>query len=380
LLALSTAPLARPYRLGGWLWLLGLLVLVADFIKWPAERFLAALLLMLLAQGLLVGMLVRLRRGPAPAPAPTPLPARGDVLHTTPRPAAQAAGYRLRSRPAPAPGGPAPAPLPPRATWSPWLLGLAAGTLALGLAAIAGALALPRAQRYDIGAPADYVAVSAMFEREQRDGLSYRWTRAGDRLTLHGAYGGPALLQLRLYAEPSAAGRDNRLSLRSAQQVLATFAPQPGWRVYQLLLPTGTLHTSGVGARPVALVSATYAPGPGDARPRGVALDWLSLAPLAGAAPQLGRGLLQALLLTAGLVLAWVAGWYVLTVASGPLSAGQARGLVAAGMLAMGGLAWWALVDPAGLAWALPLTPTLLLGGATLVGGLVWYCFAGKQI
>ncbi|NWF81428.1 MAG: hypothetical protein HXY37_15500 [Chloroflexi bacterium] len=55
--------------------------------------------------------------------------------------------------------------------------------------------------------------------------------------------------------------------------MLATFAPQPGWRVYQLLLPTGTLHTSGVGARPVALVSATYAPGPGDARPRGVALD-----------------------------------------------------------------------------------------------------------
>lgn len=127
-------------------------------------------------------------------------------------------------------------------------------------------------------------------------------------------------------------------------------------------------------------MSATYAPGPGDARLRGVALDWLSLAPLAGAAPQFGRGLLQALLLTTGLALAWVAGWYVLTVAAGPLSAGQARGLLAAGMFAMGGLAWWALVDPAGLAWALPLTPALLLGGAMLVGGLVWYRCTGEQI
>lgn len=47
-------------------------------------------------------------------------------------------------------------------------------------------------------------------------------------------------------------------------------------------------------------------------------------------------------------------------------------------MLAMGGLVWWALVDPAGLAWALPLSPALLLGGAMLVGGLVWYRCTGK--
>ncbi|NTU81173.1 MAG: DUF2029 domain-containing protein [Chloroflexales bacterium] len=335
LLALTLAPLVPRYRIGRLVWLAGLLALVADFVKWPAEQFHLAAALMVIVFILLGVILWRIRRDPAP-------PLASIATQT------QRVGHQR------------------------WVYWAVAATLVSGVPVLTIILATPQAQRYDIGVPADYLSAATLFERETHSGASYRWTRPGSALTLSGAFGGPSVLRLRLFHQEQGRALAGQLSLLAGGQKLASLTASPGWRVYQIALPAQALAAGSVGAAPLVLMSTEYQSGRGDARHRGVAVDWAAVDPAGGAPVLAGHALYQALLLISGLALVLGVGWYLLLIAAPAQAATWAALLGAGGALALAAITVWAARDLPSLAWSFPLTPAMIEGGALLLGGLAW--------
>ena len=198
-----------------------------------------------------------------------------------------------------------------------WLL--LATLLALAIALVGGWRAAPLALA-NVTEPRDRHLVG-FHARESSDGVFFRWSTPAAALALFGFDGRPALVRVQLTA-PRPDGGSPPLTLRGQQGALATFAVQPGWRTYHLLLPT----------RPVddtlyRLEIAPFSP-PGDARVLGVALAALRATPIDGsiAAPQ--RAL-------------WLAAW--------PLLAGLLA--LRLGKPRLAPFIAFALVPLAGLAW-----------------------------
>ena len=66
MLALTMAPLVRPYRFAPLYFLFGFLAIVADFYKWPIENFPVAFVLMVIVLVMIFAIVVRITRPPEP--------------------------------------------------------------------------------------------------------------------------------------------------------------------------------------------------------------------------------------------------------------------------------------------------------------------------
>ncbi len=220
------------------------------------------------------------------------------------------------------------------------------------------ALRSPAPYTIDVGAAGDAYALATFHHSEQQAGLAMRWSAPGARLLLPATYDGPLALKLRLQPPPAAPASPRRLELVRDGAVVSRIDPGPGWRVYRLLLPPDRLP------EPVALavepLELRIAPGfgPGDPRPLGVGLDWLSVRAL-GAAPW------GPLLARAG-GLAWLGG--LILAALDMVRRRSAAWMALLPLLAVGsGLAWWAWQAPLSFAWFVPAPPWWLLSLATLL-------------
>ncbi len=279
--------------------------------------------------------------------------------------------------------------------------------LALGLVALLLALVLRAAPplRLDVGTADATRFLWGFYDAEMGEqGERFRWSGPDARLMLHGAPPGAARLELRLSGERLVAEGAPAIALARDKATFAAFDVAPGWRVYRLLLPPGSLAGQGGAALPLELRSAVSRPGADEAardyRPLGVPLSWLRLTPLAGADT---GALPRAAWLT------WLVGIVGLGLALLLVQLGKYRlpmdgrrwtvdgdapedgrrwtvdgdaphrlpsSVFRPGLLAACGaaLALWAWRDPYSLAWALPATPwalgaaSLLLAGAWLWG------------
>ncbi len=242
------------------------------------------------------------------------------------------------------------------------------------------ALRTPRVWVLDIGASGDAPFVERFFERENRDGQTYRWSRPDARIVPHGAYAGPATLELQMFSDRATYGVDPRLNLIRAERVWGSFDVAPGWRVYRVLLPGGALESSGAGAAALMLEHPAYYATPGDARERGVAIDRIRVLPLERLPTPIARPLFQALLLAWMLALAIGGLWFLDRIAA-PQSTARAA-TIRVGALATGlavGLAFWAWRDPGMLMWALPVTPLILVLATAGLGVLFTVAGTGKD-
>lgn len=278
-------------------------------------------------------------------------------------------------------------------------------SLALVAALIWMALALAPVPRVDAGSPGDTHWLGGFYSAEQGEGASFRWSGPGARLVLHGASSGPTRLSLRLSGEYLVARGEPDLSLLTETASSISFAVQPGWRVYHVLLPAGAAATPLGAARPIALRTALSQPDfraeARDYRPIGIPLDWASLHPLV-ATPLVVLPRVLSLSWMLGLVgalagwLALHAGWLATGAWPGtkraasaahrhpvsPARAMPARGdqgldyrqaARVAGLVicVLGGvLVGWAWRDPAGLAWTLPPAPWALSSASVALAWL----------
>lgn len=169
----------------------------------------------------------------------------------------------------------------------------------LALALIGGALMLfliglyqrPLALRYDIGA--DRVPIAGLYEPERNSQLTYAYSAGSAEVRLPEAGVGRYLMQLRMGGPGGTQAVGARLSVAQGQIDLGRLTQL---RVYRLLLPSDTR-----GDLAVRIDSATMAL-PGEQRPLGVLLDWLSAATVTPTRPGL------ALLLSAPLLLVLLTG------------------------------------------------------------------------
>ncbi len=239
------------------------------------------------------------------------------------------------------------------------LLGVAAVTLAL----LTLALLRPAPYAVNVGAPGDAYALTNFHRPEG----AFRWSAQGARLLIPAAYDGPIELTLRLHGPPGATPALLRVERDGAP--VAALSTTPEWRVYRVLLPPDRSPEAGLfGLERLELaIPAGY--GPGDARPLGIALDALRVAPAPGETP-VAAAAGRAAAIAWGLALAWaalalLAGWR-------SLAAGTLPPLI------LGvGLALWAWRAPLGFAWAVPTPPWALLVAATvLLAAVAW---AGRR-
>ena len=305
--------------------------------------------------------------------------------------------------------------------------------LALGLVALLLALVLRAAPplRLDAGAADATRFLWGFYDAETgAQGERFRWSGPDARLMLHGAPPGAARLELRLSGERLVAESAPGLALGRDDATFAAFDVTPGWRVYRLLLPPGSLAGQGGAALPLELRSAVSRPGAGedarDYRPLGVPLSWLRLTPLpgadTGALPRAAWLTWLVAIVGLGLALLLVQlGKYRLPIdgrrwtvdgaapidgrrwtvdGAAPIDGGRwtvdgdathrlpstvyrpALPALPVLLAACGGaLALWAWRDPYSLAWALPTTPWTL--GATsllLAGAWLWGRAASVQL
>lgn len=226
--------------------------------------------------------------------------------------------------------------------------------LTAALALFAFILHSPPPWTLDVGASGDERFLREWHEHERGDGLSFRWSRPGSRLVLHGASPRPYLLLLRV--NPGAVAR--RVHLVSEGRSLAWFDAAPGWA--EKRIPISLRASSWAFAEPpsVELVCDRYLPAH-DGRALGVRVDRVGLEAdpekIASWTSPLGRALGWTLLLAA---LAAVLGrlrWHW-------PDPGRARVFVLFGSvsLAMVAVAWAAQRDPYLTAWALPAMPWTL--------------------
>jgi 4-amino-4-deoxy-L-arabinose transferase-like glycosyltransferase len=232
------------------------------------------------------------------------------------------------------------------------------------LALLVAVLQMPPPWTLDIGTPGDTFFSDGFSVAEQGDGATFRWSGPESELLLHGAGVRPFVLGLRLHRNQTMTDQRYRLALSRDEQTFAAFAlaPEPGWRVYHVLLPPESVADAQMQTLPLALTSSTYTPGDGDGRDLGVPLDHTRLTPLPGLPPAWGPLLWRAALLT----------WLIGVISYGLWGIGHGRWALGSWLSAGGGvvlaaaLLAFAALNPYVLAWALPPLPwTLAL--ATLV-------------
>lgn len=255
-------------------------------------------------------------------------------------------------------------------------LALRFAPLLLILAACGGLLAAllqnPPALRLVLGeARADHF-LQDFAAPEQGDGKTFRWSTPGSRLIFPGASAGPNLLQMQIHGAERLQLDDRQIRIEHNKQLIASFTiEQPEWRVYQVLLPAGSMVAADGSAAPIDLLtSALYSKN----RSLGVPIEWLRLVPLA---PVSGNILLPWLLIwlllgAAGLL------WFLDGALLRARSADWRGVRVGAGVLLIAlVLALLAWRDPYTLAWALPASWVWPLGAAALLmplwmRGLLW--------
>jgi 4-amino-4-deoxy-L-arabinose transferase-like glycosyltransferase len=247
--------------------------------------------------------------------------------------------------------------------WLLWPVGL---LLVVTAALLFGLLRNPPPRMIDLGAAGDTPFVASFFARERDGATSFRWTTSGSRLQLHGAVAGPLRLELRFHGNAVAASHPRRMYLQRDEQTLAELEIEPGWRVYQVLLPDpGAQH-----AAPLDLIVSEYRSAPRDPRLLGVPIDWVQVTPLAGATVPVEMALRQTLRLTWALAL--LAG-LMLGAQMGAQHAAPLRRIGVPLGIAAAGLILWAGYDPYMLAWAVSSAAGLLLLATVALAGLLFW-------
>lgn len=172
---------------------------------------------------------------------------------------------------------------------------------------------------------------------EQNDSEKYRWSQPVSGVFLYGFDGRPARVDLRLIAPRPTGTPPATLTLAVGTHNLGEFVLAPGWRRYQVLVPT---HPAGDTA--LVLRSSPYPPGGPDPRELGVAFTRVDAWPVggAGALPPLQR----ILFLLSLPLLVWLLLWWCGV--SIPIAASVGL-LLAAG-------AGWAAADPLTAGYLLP--------------------------
>ena len=238
-----------------------------------------------------------------------------------------------------------------------------AALLTAALALFAFILHTPPPWTLDVGASGDERSLRGWHERERGDGLSFRWSRPGSLLVLHGADARAYVLVLRVNPGADA----SRVHLVSRSRPLAAFDAAPGWTEKRIPIalpsPAGVFPDSPT----VEVVCDRYLTAH-DGRALGLMVDRVLLEPdpqgIASFTGPLGRGLAWTLLLAA------------LATVLARLRRGGSAGAPAASWLllapvscAAAALAWAAQRDPYLMAWALPPMPWTL--GVVALGLLV---------
>ncbi|MFP4438570.1 MAG: ArnT family glycosyltransferase [Chloroflexaceae bacterium] len=244
-----------------------------------------------------------------------------------------------------------------------WPVGL---LLVVSAALLFGLLRNPPPRTIDLGTAGDTPFVTSFFARERDGATSFRWTTSGSRLQLHGAVVGPLRLELRFHGDAVTATHPRRMYLQRAGQTMAQLEIEPGWRVYQVLLPEEGQP------RPLDLIISEYRSAPRDPRLLGVPIDWMKVTPAAGATLPVGTALRQTLRLTWALAL--LAGTFgLINRAVWPDRRALTRLLwvCVPVSIAAAGLIFWAGHDPYTLAWATSAATGLLLPATVALAGLL---------
>lgn len=213
----------------------------------------------------------------------------------------------------------------------------------------------------DVGAAGDGLFLRNFFPPEQAaDGETFRWSEPDAQLLVPDP-NGPQVLGLRLHTDASRLdpAHDAQLELNLANGEAADIALQPGWRVYEVLLPP-----LGNTATPVQQITLTINAIQQGARALGVPIDRVYTRPLSST---LLESLVVALLFTWRLGLTLWTAQIVLTAFQPadkrlPTAANLLLGLAAAAAIVIG--SWQA---PFALGWALSITPGHLALGTLII-------------
>ncbi len=244
-----------------------------------------------------------------------------------------------------------------------WPVGL---LLVVSAGLLFGLLRNPPPRTIDLGTAGDTPFVTSFFARERDGATSFRWTTSGSRLQLHGAVVGPLRLELRFHGDTVAATHPRRMYLQRAGQTIAQLEIEPGWRVYQVLLPEEGQP------RPLDLIVSEYRAAPRDPRLLGVPIDWVKVTPAAGATLPVGTALWQTLRLTWALaLLAGTCGLINRAVWPDRRALTRLLWVCVPVSIAAAGLIFWTGHDPYTLAWATAATTSLLLPATVALAGLL---------
>ncbi|RRR65014.1 MAG: phospholipid carrier-dependent glycosyltransferase [Candidatus Viridilinea halotolerans] len=207
---------------------------------------------------------------------------------------------------------------------------------------------------------------------------TFRWSGPEARVVFHGASSGAHVLRLLLH-ESAAEAKTLALARQPEGGPLAAFALTSGWRVYHVLMPAGSLATSGGAPLPLDLQASLHRPGQTgddlDLRLLGVPLASLQLQPL----PAPNQTALPRTFALGWLLAVLAATFVWLSTLVRPQSQAAPRWAALLTLLGVGAfLLLWAWRDPYGLAWALPPMPWML-GTASLLLLLAWRGEAGRR-
>ncbi|MFP4440241.1 MAG: ArnT family glycosyltransferase [Chloroflexaceae bacterium] len=195
--------------------------------------------------------------------------------------------------------------------------------------------------RLSVGGANDERVLVRFYELEQNNREQYRWSQPLAGVFLYGFDGRPARVNLRLTSPRPADAPPPTVALAVGARSLGEFTLDPGWRTYQVLVPTQP-----AGDTALLLESSFFRPGSHDARDLGVALSRVSAWPVGavGGLPPLQRTLFLLSLPLLVWLLLWRTGVGMpLAFAAGVALAGVA-GLAAAYPLTAGYLLptiWW---------------------------------------
>jgi 4-amino-4-deoxy-L-arabinose transferase-like glycosyltransferase len=229
-----------------------------------------------------------------------------------------------------------------------------AALLTTALALFAGVLRSPPPWTLDVGAPGDERFLQDWYAPERGDGLTFRWSRPGSRLVLHGANVEPLVLVLRV--NPGTVAR--RVRLVSRDQTMNTFEAVPGWSEYRI--PISLRDRPGTFSAPpaVELACDRYLSAHDD-RSLGLMINWVRLEPDSKPTAGWKAPLWRALELTSVLIV--FAAVLVRVTARGPDRSRVRNGLVLAPVaLAAVALATATYRNPYLTAWAVPMMPWTL--------------------
>lgn len=188
--------------------------------------------------------------------------------------------------------------------------------LALTAPVLFALLRVPPAWTLNVGMPGDARYLENVFLPETSNGIPFRWSSPGTRITVPGASSARQVFSLRAHGIAQFrqddqggphGGRVVRMESDGKPFARSGVQESGGWRVYRVLLPEGAL-VNGVGEpEPLGLVIPSHFH---EYRALGLAISEVGLRPLAGVAAPVAIPLLRALLYT--WLLAGVVGllWY----------------------------------------------------------------------